>query len=68
MAAPTPYATAESAVYELVARGNKDQYFYADKKDSLFIFDNRYIIRCNKSHFFFIIEWIYFMFESVPFY
>ena len=42
MAAPTPYATAESAVYELVARGNKDQYFYADKKDSLFIFDNRY--------------------------
>jgi hypothetical protein len=41
-AAPTPYATAESAVYELVARGNKDLYFYSDKKDGLFIFDNRY--------------------------
>ena len=40
--APTPYATAESAVYELVARGNKDLYFYSDTKDSLYIFDNTY--------------------------
>ena len=32
----------EGALYELVARGNKDVYFIADDKDAKNIFDNRY--------------------------
>lgn len=32
----------EGALYELVARGNKDVYFIRDEKDSKNLFDNRY--------------------------
>lgn len=32
----------EGALYELVARGNKDVYFISDEKDSKNLFDNRY--------------------------
>lgn len=32
----------EGALYELVARGNKDVYFIKDEKDSKNLFDNRY--------------------------
>ena len=32
----------EGALYELVARGNKDVYFVQDEKDSKNVFDNRY--------------------------
>ncbi len=42
MTAPLPYATAEGSLYELVARGNKDVYFFSDLSDSKFIFDNTY--------------------------
>jgi hypothetical protein len=42
MAAPTTFANAEGGVYELVARGNKDAYFFQDFPDSKFIFDNSY--------------------------
>lgn len=42
MAAPTTYANAEGGVYELVARGNKDVYFFQDFPDSKFLFDNSY--------------------------
>lgn len=35
-------ATAEGAVYELVARGNKDAYFYQDLPDSKYLFDSSY--------------------------
>ena len=42
MAAPYTYANAEGGVYELVARGNKDVYFFQDFPDSKFLFDNAY--------------------------
>jgi hypothetical protein len=42
MAAPYTYANAEGGVYELVARGNKDAYFFQDFPDSKFLFDNAY--------------------------
>jgi hypothetical protein len=42
MAAPTIFANAEGGVYELVARGNKDAYFFQDFPDSKFLFDNSY--------------------------
>ena len=42
MTAPTTYANAEGGVYELVARGNKDAYFFQDFPDSKFLFDNSY--------------------------
>jgi len=42
MAAPTPYATAEGSLYELVARGNKDVFFYQDLPKSTYIFDSAY--------------------------
>lgn len=42
MAAPIPYATAEGSLYELVARGNKDVFFFSEKPTSKFIFDNTY--------------------------
>jgi hypothetical protein len=42
MAAPTPYATAEGSLYELVARGNKDVFFYQDLPKSTYIFDSIY--------------------------
>ena len=42
MAAPTQFANAEGGVYELVARGNKDAYFFQDFPDSKFLFDNSY--------------------------
>lgn len=35
-------ASAEGSLYELVARGNKDVFFYADRSDSTYIFDNTY--------------------------
>ena len=35
-------ASAEGSLYELVARGNKDVFFYADRADSTYIFDNTY--------------------------
>ena len=35
-------ASAEGSLYELVARGNKDVFFYADRPDSTYIFDNTY--------------------------
>lgn len=40
---PTTQATAEGSLYELVARGNKDAFFYQDLFDSKFIFDNTYV-------------------------
>lgn len=39
---PVPYATAEGALYELVSRGKKDTYFYADVDTAVFPFDNTY--------------------------
>ena len=42
MAAPTQYATAEGSLYELVARGNKDVFFYQDQPKSTYIFDSSY--------------------------
>ena len=42
MAAPTQYATAEGSLYELVARGNKDVFFYQDLPKSTYIFDSTY--------------------------
>ena len=42
MTAPTPYATAEGSLYELVSRGKKDVFFFGDLSDSKFIFDNTY--------------------------
>ena len=36
------YTTAEGALYELVARGKKDAFFYQDSPSSLFPFDNSY--------------------------
>jgi hypothetical protein len=35
-------ASAEGSLYELVARGNKDVYFYRDHVDSTYVFDNTY--------------------------
>jgi hypothetical protein len=35
-------ASAEGSLYELVARGNKDVFFYGDQVDSTYIFDNTY--------------------------
>jgi len=35
-------ASAEGSLYELVARGNKDVFFYSDRADSTYIFDNTY--------------------------
>ena len=35
-------ATGEGSLYELVARGNKDLYFFADNDKSRFIFNNAY--------------------------
>ena len=35
-------ASAEGSLYELVARGNKDVFFYSDRNDSTYIFDNTY--------------------------
>jgi len=35
-------ATGEGSLYELVARGNKDLYFFADNDKSRFIFNNSY--------------------------
>jgi hypothetical protein len=32
----------EGALYELVARGNKDVYFFEDTKEANFLYDNRY--------------------------
>lgn len=40
--APTTFATAEGSLYELVARGNKDVFFYQDLAKSLYAFDNAY--------------------------
>ena len=40
--APTQYATAEGSLYELVARGNKDVFFYQDTDKSTYIFDSSY--------------------------
>ena len=42
MAAPTTIASAEGSLYELVARGKKDLYFYQDEIDSLNIFNSDY--------------------------
>jgi hypothetical protein len=42
MAAPTTIASAEGSLYELVARGKKDTYFFQDSTDSLNIFDSSY--------------------------
>ena len=42
MAAPTQYATTEGSLYELVARGNKDVFFYQDQPKSTYIFDSSY--------------------------
>lgn len=42
MTTAVPYTTAEGSLYELVARGNKDVFFYQDTKDSKYIFDNAY--------------------------
>lgn len=39
---PTQYATAEGSLYELVARGNKDVFFYEDTAKSTYIFDSSY--------------------------
>lgn len=35
-------ASAEGSLYELVARGNKDVFFYGDQVNSKYIFDNTY--------------------------
>lgn len=35
-------ASAEGSLYELVARGNKDVFFYGDNSQSTYIFDNTY--------------------------
>ena len=35
-------ASAEGSLYELVARGNKDVFFYSDRAESTYIFDNTY--------------------------
>ena len=40
MALPT--ATTEGGIFELVARGNKDAYFFQDLPDSKFLFDSAY--------------------------
>ena len=42
MAAPTPYATIEGALYELVSRGKKDTFFFSEKENSKFVFDSTY--------------------------
>ena len=42
MAAPTQYATTEGSLYELVARGNKDVFFFQDEPKSTYIFDSSY--------------------------
>lgn len=36
------YATPEGALYELMARGNKDQFFYSDKPSAIYPFDSSY--------------------------
>ena len=40
--APTPYATAEGSLYELVARGNKDSFFFSDTNESIYPFSTAY--------------------------
>jgi hypothetical protein len=42
MSAPLKTANSEGGLYELLARGNKDVFFYQDVPDSKFIFDNGY--------------------------
>ena len=42
MSAPLKAANSEGGLYELLARGNKDVFFYQDLPDSKFIFDNAY--------------------------
>lgn len=42
MAAPTTIASAEGSLYELVARGKKDTYFFQDTEESLNVFDSSY--------------------------
>lgn len=42
MAAPTTIASAEGSLYELVARGKKDTYFFKDAEESLNVFDSSY--------------------------
>jgi hypothetical protein len=45
MAAPITYATAEGSLYELVARGNKDVFFFQDTAKSKFPFDPSYQVQ-----------------------
>lgn len=40
--APTPYATAEGSLYELVSRGNKDSFFFSDDSESIYPFSTVY--------------------------
>jgi hypothetical protein len=35
-------ASAEGSLYELVARGNKDVFFYGEQPESIYVFDNTY--------------------------
>ena len=42
MAAPTSASSGQGALFELVARGNKDTYFLKDSKDSTFPYDASY--------------------------
>ena len=42
MSAPTTVASSEGSLFELLARGNKDVYFFQDFPTSKFIFDNQY--------------------------
>jgi hypothetical protein len=42
MSAPLKIANSEGGLYELLARGNKDVFFYQDLPDSKFIFDNTF--------------------------
>jgi hypothetical protein len=42
MTAPITQARSEGSLYELIAKGNKDAYFFRDHKESLFLFDNAY--------------------------
>jgi hypothetical protein len=45
MAAPVTVATAEGSLYELVARGNKDVFFFQDTPKSKFPFDPSYEVQ-----------------------
>ena len=47
MSAAISQSSAHGALFELVARGVKDNYFVKNSKDSLFLYDNRYESSCH---------------------